>query len=95
MDETAALAKMKRQCKVLSEALTDAELVEFLNDYRTGSDPDYTFDIRRSIYDALGSAMTVLDQQGSQGGISWTRADLFQLRKQFRPPILGVVVCDP
>ena len=94
MTEAEALAKMKRQCKVLSEALTDTELVGFLNDHRTGADPDYTYDLRRSIYEALGSAMTVLDQQFSRGGVSYTRADLFKLRKQFRPLVVGVVVRD-
>lgn len=94
MTETEALAKMKRQCKVLSEALTDNELIGFLDDYRTGADPDYTYDMRRSIYEALGSAMTVLDQQFSRGGVSYTRADLFRLRKQFRPLVVGVVVRD-
>lgn len=94
MTETEALAKMKRQCKVLSSVLTDEDLVGFLTDHRSGTEPDYRYDIRRSIYEALGSAITVLDQQMSRGGVSQMRADLFLLRKQFRPLTVGVTVRD-
>lgn len=94
MTQAEALAKMKRQCKVLSEVLTDDELSAFLDDHKKGEAPDVVYDLRRSIYDALGSAMTVLDQQMSRGGVSYTRADLFLLRRQFRPLTVGVVVRD-
>ncbi|EIW20716.1 hypothetical protein SAMN04515679_1802 [Pelosinus fermentans] len=92
---------MKRQCKLLSEALSNEELIDFLNDYKvedTPPDPlpdDYiptaTYNIRKSIYDALCSAITVVDQSFSRGGVSYTKADLFKLRRQYMT--VGVVGC--
>lgn len=94
MTEAEALDKMKRQCKVLSEVFMDTELTAFLLDYRTGTEPDCTYNIRRSIYDALTSAITVVNQEEKRGGASWTRADLFKIREAFKVRGIAVVVRD-
>lgn len=92
---------MKRKCKVLQEILSDDDLIGFLNDYAvvdTPPDPlpeNYeataTYDIRRSIYDALGSALTIMEQSTTRGGITVTYADLFKLKRQFATA--GVIAC--
>ena len=89
MDQTEALTTMKRKCKVLGSVFSDPELIGFLDDYKTGASPDIIYDIRRSIYDALGSAITVMDQQLKRGEVTSIKADLLQIRKQFAPPRLG------
>lgn len=101
MTEAEALATMKRKCKVLSEVFTDADLIGFLNDYAVvDSPPDplpdpytptATYNIRRSTYDALTSALTVMEQSTSRGGVSVTYADLFKIRRQFSTA--GVISC--
>lgn len=101
MTEAEALATMKRKCKVLSEYFTDAELSGFLSDRAIPDAPpdplpdDYTptvtYDIRRSTYDALTSALTVMEQSTSRGGVSVTYADLFKIRRQFATA--GVISC--
>lgn len=95
MNEIEALATIKRQCKVLSKVMADDELIGFLNDYKTGIDPDFIYDLRRSIYSALTSAITVMDQSLNRGGVSNTKADLLEIRKMFRPKgVISVVVRD-
>lgn len=102
MIEADALAAMKRKCKVLADFFSDAELVGFLNDYADPDEPPdplpepyiptATYDLRRSTYDALTSALTVMEQSNSRGGVSATYADLFKIRRQFA--IAGVVRCE-
>lgn len=101
MTQTQALAAVKRKCKVLPEILSDEELIGFLNDYAVVDVPpdplpeNYeataVYDIRRSIYDALGSALTVMEQSTTRGGITVTYADLFKLRRQYATA--GVIAC--
>lgn len=79
MTQAEALAKMKRQCKILPDIFTDEELNGFLDDRKS----DAGYDLRRSIYDALGSALTVADQAFSRGGVSVTKYDLIKIRRQF------------
>ena len=88
MTEATALETMKRKCKVLADFFSDSELVGFLNDYAvvdTPPDPlpTATYDIRRSTYDALTSALTVMEQSTTRGGVTVTYADLFKIRRQF------------
>ena len=93
MTQAEALAAMKRRAKVLSEFFTDEELIGFLDDEKTADTPPdplpvdwvqtYTYDVRRSTYDALTSALTVAEQSVSRGDVSVTYADLFKLRRQF------------
>jgi len=91
MTESDALTQLKRQCKVLSKVMTDDELIGFLNDYKAGVD----YDVRRSIYHALTSAITVMDQIMKRGGVDSTKADLLEIRKMFRPRgVVSVVVRD-
>jgi len=94
MTEPEALTQLKRQCKVLSLVMTDIELTGFLDDYKTGADPDFIYDIRRSIYHALTSALTVMDQVMKRGGVDCTKADLLKIRKMFRPGVITVVIRD-
>lgn len=91
MTEVDALVAMKRKCKCLADGFTDVELTAFLNDYRTGADPNYTYDLRKSIYDALGSMATADYTQWSAGGLSYTKESLLTLRKQFGT--VGSVAC--
>lgn len=101
MTEATALETMKRKCKVLADFFTDSELVGFLNDYAVPDTPPdplpdpYTptaaYDIRRSTYDALTSALTVMEQSTTRGGVTVTYADLFKIRRQFASA--GVVSC--
>jgi hypothetical protein len=104
MNEIEALATMKRQCKILSKVMQDDELIGFLNDHKIDDIPPdplpdpyiatATYNIRRSIYEALGSAITVLDQSFSRGGVSSTKVDLLALRKEFRPRVVTAIVRD-
>jgi len=94
MSGSDALAQMKRQCKVLSNVMTDDELKGFLDDCKTGIDPDFVYDVRRSIYRALTSAITVMDQSFSRGGVAVTKANLLEIRKMFRSGVIAVVVRD-
>lgn len=91
MTEAEASETMKRKCKVLADFFTDSELVGFLNDYAVTSDTETTYDIRRSIYDALTSALTVMEQSTTRGGVTTSYADLFKIRRQFATA--GVVSC--
>lgn len=94
MTEAEALAAMKRKCKVISEFLSDDELTGFLNDYRTGAGTEespYVYDVRHSTYDALTSALTVMEQSSTRGSVSVTYADLFRIRRQFATA--GVIHC--
>jgi hypothetical protein len=93
MTETEALSKMKRKCLVLSQFFNDTDLAGFLNDYAVQDSPpsplpdDYVatavYDIRRSTYDALTSALTTMEQSTTRGGVTTTYADLFKIRRQF------------
>lgn len=104
MNEIEALATMKRQCKVLSKVMQDDELIGFLNDYKVDDlppdplpdpyIPTATYNIRKSIYEALGSAISVMDQSFSRGGVSSTKVDLIALRKEFRPRVVTAIVRD-
>ena len=101
MTESDALSTMKRKCKVLADYFSDAELVGFLNDYSVPDappdplpeeyQPTATYDLRRSTYDALTSALTVMEQSNSRGGVAVTYADLFKIRRQFSTA--GVISC--
>ncbi|MBU2703683.1 hypothetical protein Ga0466249_004831 [Sporomusaceae bacterium BoRhaA] len=86
MTEAEALSKMKRKCLVLSQFFNDADLTGFLDDYKTGEGTDaspYVYDVRRSTYDALTSALTTMEQSTTRGGVTTTYADLFKIRRQF------------
>ena len=95
MTEAEALSQMKRKCKVLAELFSDADLTGFLTDWRTGDGVDvpYEWDVRRSTYDALTSALTVMEQSVTRGGVSVTYADLFKLRRQYATA--GVISLAP
>jgi hypothetical protein len=93
MTASEALAALKRKCKILSDCFTDEELTGFLDDYKVADEPPnplpdpyeptYTYDIRRSIYDALTSAISALPASFSRGGVSYTSNDLMKLRAKF------------
>lgn len=86
MTDNEALAIMKRKCLVLKQFFTDEELAAFLAEYRTGEGTElspFVYDVRRSTYDALTSALTVAEQSTTRGNVTVTYADLFSLRKQF------------
>lgn len=101
MTEVEALATMKRKCKILTEVFNDGELIGFLNDYAVKDpqpDPlpeNYTptasYDIRRSIYDALTSALTVVEDMMSRGGVYINRYDLIRIRRSYATA--GVISC--
>lgn len=87
MTEADALTMMKRQCKILSQALTDTELIGFLND---NSKDDGTgtgtllYNMNKAIYNALSSAITVLPSTFSRGGVSSTSNDLNNTLKDWQ-----------
>ena len=86
MTDNEALATMKRKCLVLKQFFADEELAAFLAEYRTGEGTElspFVYDVRRSTYDALTSALTIAEQSTTRGNVTVTYANLFSLRKQF------------
>ena len=80
MTEPEALILIKAECKVLSEAMTDAELILFLN---TNSKSDGAggklYNTNKAIYKALKSAITVLPKSFKRGGVEYTRDSLTEI----------------
>lgn len=79
MSEAEAIQSLKIECKLLADVFTDEELLYFLNKYKT----DAEYNIRKSIYDALTSALSVEAQYESRGGISVNRIDLIKVRNMY------------
>lgn len=88
MTEQEALAGIKIECKLLAEVFTDTELIYFLNKYKTTNidlnlNSVTTYNIRKSIYDALTSILSTEAQYESRGDISMNRVDLIKVRNMF------------
>ena len=83
MIEADAIQAMKVGCLALKEIFTDEELVVFLNQYKVQTDTDTTYNIRRSIYAALTSALSVAEQSITRGGVSITKYNLSEIRSGF------------
>lgn len=84
MTEAEAIAAMKAECAVLDGALADATLTYFLNKNSKAVDGVTVYNLNRAIYEALGSALTVLPVTFSRGGVSHTREDLTRTLKEFQ-----------
>jgi hypothetical protein len=87
MTEAEALTAIKTECKILSDALTDTELLYFLNknskDDGSGAGTKL-YNLNRAIYEALGSAITALPKSFSRGGVSSTLRDLQSVLKEYK-----------
>jgi len=85
MTEIEALTAIKTECKILSDAFSDTELIYFLTknskDDGTGTS---IYNLNRAICDALRSAITVLPVSFSRGGVVEKREDLKSLLKDYQ-----------
>ena len=79
-----AVTAMKTECAVLDGALTDTQLLYFLNKNSKTVDGATVYNLNRAIYEALGSAITILPVTFSRGGVSHTRDDLTKTLKEFQ-----------
>lgn len=86
MTATEALVSMKTECAVLAEALTDVQLLYFLRKHSKATETVGTnlYNMNKAIYEALGSALTVLPMSFSRGGVAYTRADLQKTLKEYQ-----------
>jgi len=91
MTKSEALGKVKRDCLIIEEFLTDDQIGDHLDDI-LGTETDYTsLIVNQAIVSMLKAILPVAPVSYSRGNISITRANIESVLKEFENRLIGSV----
>ena len=91
MTKPEALEKVKRDCLIIEEFLTDDQIGDHLDDI-LGTETDYTsLMVNQAIVSMLKAILPVAPVSYSRGNISITRANIESVLKEFENRLIGSV----
>ena len=91
MTKLEATGKVKRDCLIIEEFLTDDQIGDHLDDI-LGTETDYTsLMVNQAIVSMLKAILPVAPVSYSRGNISITRANIESVLKEFENRLIGSV----